>query len=105
MEIKQQGRIDNGTRLVLEDSGTINAYVTTSRSSTSATTTSSKMTVKQIRALTGLSQAKFAAKYHIPLATLENWERGIRTAPPYVIELLYFRVAYDVRREKHGEPL
>ena len=68
------------------------------------------MTVKQIRARTGLSQAKFAAKYHIPLATLENWERGIRTAPPYVIELLYFRVAYDVRREeyihkKYGEPL
>ena len=105
MEIKQQGRMDNGTRLVLEDSGTINAYVTTSRSSTSATTRSSKMTVKQIRARTGLSQAKFASKYHIPIATLENWERGTRTAPPYVIELLYFRVAYDVRREKHGEPL
>lgn len=27
MEIKQQGRMDNGTRLVLKDSGTINAYV------------------------------------------------------------------------------
>ena len=59
------------------------------------------MTIKQVRALTGLSQAKFAAKYHIPLATLENWERGTRTAPPYVIELLYFRVDYDIRREKY----
>lgn len=72
---------------------------------TTSSTMSSKMTVKQVRALTGLSQAKFASKYHIPLATLENWERGIRTAPPYVIELLYFRVAYDVHREKYGEPL
>ena len=67
------------------------------------------MTVKQVRALTKLSQAKFASKYHIPLATLENWERGTRTAPPYVIELLYFRVVCDVRREeyireKYGEP-
>ena len=77
---------------------------------TTSSTTSSKMTVKQIRALTKLSQAKFAAKYHIPLATIENWERGTRTAPPYVIELLCFRVTYDVRREKYirekyGEPL
>ena len=72
---------------------------------TTSSTISSKMTVKQVRALTELSQAKFAAKYHIPLATIENWERGIRTAPPYVIELLHFRVACDVSREKYGEPL
>ena len=83
---------------------------------TTSSTISSKMTVKQVRALTKLSQAKFAAKYHIPLATLENWERGIRTAPPYVVELLYFRVLWDVRQEEyirkrladiakeHGEP-
>ena len=68
------------------------------------------MTVKQVRALTKLSQAKFAAKYHIPLATLENWERGTRTAPPYIIELLCFRVNYDIHYEefihkKYGEPL
>lgn len=35
--------------------------------------------VRAVRALTGLSQAKFAELLDIELATLRNWEQGRRT--------------------------
>lgn len=44
--------------------------------------------IKSIRSSTGMSQARFAAAYEIPVRTLEDWERGVRTPPPYVIKLL-----------------
>ncbi len=55
--------------------------------------------VKEIRAKTGLSQAKFAAAYHIPMRTLQDWERAVRTPPDYVIELLEFRVNADLKKD------
>ena len=57
------------------------------------------MTVKEIRQLSGLSQGNFCEKYHIPKSSLENWEQGKREAPPYLLELLQFRVEYDVKNE------
>lgn len=44
--------------------------------------------IRAIRARTGLSQAAFAARYEIPKRTVEAWEMGQRTPPPYVIRLL-----------------
>lgn len=35
-----------------------------------------------------LSQAKAAAQLGIPLRTWENWERGIRAAPEYIIVMI-----------------
>lgn len=46
------------------------------------------MTIKELRELTGLTQARFAEKYKIKKRTLENWEEGTRNPPPYVLELL-----------------
>lgn len=46
------------------------------------------MTIKDIRALTGLSQAAFAKKYGIPLNSIHNWEQGVRKPPAYVLALL-----------------
>lgn len=54
------------------------------------------MTIKEIRALTGLSQAKFCQKYHIPLNTLTRWEQGKREPPDYLVELLEFKVREDL---------
>jgi putative transcriptional regulator len=34
--------------------------------------------VKEIRAITGLSQAKFAQLLHVDVGTLRNWEQGRR---------------------------
>lgn len=44
--------------------------------------------IRALRASTGLSQAAFAARYEIPRRTIEDWESGSRTPPPYVITLL-----------------
>lgn len=56
------------------------------------------MKIKEIRALTGLSQVKFANAYGIPVSTLENWERGTRSCPDYVLDLLEFKVKTDIER-------
>ncbi len=53
------------------------------------------MTIKEIRALTGLSQVKFCEKYHIPLNTFARWEQGKREPPDYMMELLEFKVRED----------
>lgn len=46
------------------------------------------MEIKEMRELLGISRAEFSRRYRIPLRTLENWESGKRTPPPYVINLL-----------------
>lgn len=57
------------------------------------------MTIKEIRALTGLAQEKFSAKYHIPKRTIENWESGVSAPPRYVVELLEYRVKSEYVEE------
>lgn len=58
------------------------------------------MTIKEIRALTGLSQVKFCEKYHIPLNTFARWEQGKREPPDYLVELLEFKVREDLQMGK-----
>lgn len=53
------------------------------------------MTIKEIRASTGLSQSKFCEVLNIPLRTLQKWEIGERSCPEYVIELIAYRVQHD----------
>lgn len=48
------------------------------------TTKSFSERFKEARAETGLSGAKLAERMLIPIRTLENWESGVRTPPPYV---------------------
>lgn len=60
------------------------------------------MIIKEIRALTGLSQPQFSEKYHIPLPTLRKWEQGKREPPDYLMELLEFRVREDLKNETNA---
>ena len=53
------------------------------------------MEIKEIRALTGLSK-----KYNIPVRTIQDWETEKRNPPAYVVELLEFRVRYDIEQEQ-----
>lgn len=46
------------------------------------------MTIKQLRESTGLSQSKFAEKFHIPIGTLQHWEQGVRKPPEYVMYMI-----------------
>ena len=51
--------------------------------------------IKEIRKMTGLSQAKFAARYEIPKRTIENWQTGKTEPPEYVYKLLLRVVVED----------
>lgn len=48
------------------------------------------MTVKELRAKTGLSQSKFAKHFDppIPLRTLQHWEQGRQEPPDYVLGMM-----------------
>lgn len=58
-----------------------------------------RKSVAQLRAMTGLTQAKFAAWYNIPHRTVQNWESGASNAPEYVRLMLVRLVRQDFR---HG---
>ena len=57
------------------------------------------MLIKELRKITGLSQAAFAKKFHIPVGTLSHWEQGVRTPPDYVVYMLS-RIIY-LERERY----
>lgn len=46
------------------------------------------MNMKEIREMSGLTQAAFAAKYEIPLRTLQSWEGGEREPAAYILKML-----------------
>lgn len=46
------------------------------------------ISIREIRAASGLSQAAFGAKYGIPRRTIEDWESSRRTPSPYIAFLL-----------------
>lgn len=49
--------------------------------------------VKEIRADLGMTQQQFSEAFGIPKRTIESWEMGVRTPPPYVIRLLNLAAA------------
>lgn len=46
------------------------------------------ITVREIRAATGLSQIAFAQRFCMPRRTVENWESGANNCPDYLRLLL-----------------
>lgn len=44
--------------------------------------------IKALRNSTGLSQSQFAKQFHIPTATLQDWEHGRRRPPDYVVHMM-----------------
>ena len=54
---------------------------------------------ERIRKILGISRAEFSRRYHIPVRTLEAWDKGINNPPEYVIELLERVVKEDAKKE------
>lgn len=44
--------------------------------------------IKEVRMDTGLSQSKFAAKFGIPVGTLQAWEQRRQDPPVYIISMI-----------------
>jgi transcriptional regulator with XRE-family HTH domain len=60
--------------------------------------------IKELRTMTGLTQAKFAEKYHIPLQTVKQWESSkdsssYRTPPAYALRLLEQAIFRNIEDE------
>lgn len=46
------------------------------------------MTIKEARESIGMSRAEMSRVFEIPIRTLEDWDNGKRTPPPYVQKLI-----------------
>ena len=46
------------------------------------------MKIKEAREAAGLSRAEMSRVFEIPIRTLEEWDAGRRTPPPYVEKLI-----------------
>ena len=58
---------------------------------------------RKLRAISGMTQAEFVREYRIPRRTIEHWDVGERTPPPYVLELLAADVVSAKIKEVMGE--
>lgn len=61
------------------------------------------MNIKEIRAITGLTQSKFAEKYGLNKRTLQNWEGGANRPPQGFEKLLLRAVMDDQEKEAQRE--
>ena len=55
--------------------------------------------IKAIRKKSGLSQAAFSEKYHIPVRTIQDWEGSKRVPPIYVVKLLERTIDEDFSKK------
>lgn len=57
------------------------------------------MTIKEAREQAGLSRAEMSRLFEIPVRTLEGWDAGVRTPPPYVEKLIVEKLQ-TIRKER-----
>ena len=48
--------------------------------------------LKYLRGKTGMNRKQFAEYFNIPYRTVENWENGVREIPPYLLELIEYKL-------------
>ena len=50
------------------------------------------MTFKQLRQASGMNKTEFAKYFNIPYRTVQNWELELRECPPYLLELMKYKL-------------
>lgn len=50
------------------------------------------MTIKELRKAAGMTQKAFAEYFGIPRRTVEDWEADKRTPPPYLLDLMMYKL-------------
>ncbi|MCD8322693.1 MAG: helix-turn-helix domain-containing protein [Oscillospiraceae bacterium] len=58
------------------------------------------MDIHEMRTRLGDTQSEFAARYHIPFRTIQNWEAGVRKPPAYMLDLLGDRIQADLANRR-----
>lgn len=56
--------------------------------------------IRSLREQTGMNRKNFALHTGIPVRTLEDWEAGRRTPPPYIPRLIAYQLKYEKLAEK-----
>ena len=54
--------------------------------------------VKALRTRLGLTQRGMEERYGIPYRTIQNWEAGVSSPPPYVLRMLEALVTHEENR-------
>lgn len=50
------------------------------------------MTFKELRQKSGMTQKEFAEYFEIPKRTIEDWDRGARKCPEYLLKLMEYKL-------------
>ncbi len=58
------------------------------------------MTIKELREKTGLSQSRFAARFHMSPINISHWETGVRKPPEYVVWMIERIIELEKAEEK-----
>ena len=53
------------------------------------------MTIKDMRAKSGMTQKAFSDYLNIPKRTIEDWENDRRKPPDYVVELIRYKLTHE----------
>lgn len=53
------------------------------------------MTIKEMRAKSGMTQKAFSEYLNIPKRSIEEWEGGRRKPPDYVVELIEYKLTHE----------
>jgi putative transcriptional regulator len=59
--------------------------------------------IRELRKSTGLSQSKFAARFGIPVRTLQQWEQGQSAPPEYVVRMMKYILLLEKERNEQNE--
>lgn len=57
------------------------------------------MDFKELRKQSGMNLTQFGKYFGIPYRTIQNWERGERKCPEYLLELMKYKLEH---KEKQG---
>ena len=55
------------------------------------------MTIKELRTKSGMTQKEFAEYFEIPKRTVEDWDRGARKCPEYLIALMEYKLIKEAK--------
>ena len=57
------------------------------------------MDFKELRQQSGMNLTQFSQYFGIPYRTIQNWERGERQCPEYLLELLKYKLDHENKKE------
>lgn len=60
------------------------------------------MDIKELRSQTGLSQGKFAKKFHLNVRSLQRWEQGQNKTPECILYMIETILSYEAKGEENG---